>query len=107
MEKVKQIISDYVNHLASDERQVIPDDGNVHSITTQSINFLKSLAKNNKIINYVYNGQSPHDVTYLKSLLGLFISTINIEDIICSKKKHCLHLKFLFVTSLHSIPIKI
>uniref|UniRef100_A0A7E4ZTG7 Exocyst complex component 7 n=2 Tax=Panagrellus redivivus TaxID=6233 RepID=A0A7E4ZTG7_PANRE len=51
--KTSQMISDCIDKLSNDNGRFIPNDGNVHQVTAETINFLKMLAKNRPTVSQV------------------------------------------------------
>uniref|UniRef100_A0A915DWT1 ADP-ribosylation factor-related protein 1 n=1 Tax=Ditylenchus dipsaci TaxID=166011 RepID=A0A915DWT1_9BILA len=49
-----QLISEFVDHLTNDNSRFVPEDGNVHHVTSKTINFLKLLAQNRPVVGYIY-----------------------------------------------------
>uniref|UniRef100_A0AC34G2F1 Exocyst complex component 7 n=1 Tax=Panagrolaimus sp. ES5 TaxID=591445 RepID=A0AC34G2F1_9BILA len=51
--KSSQLISDFIDKLSNDHSRFVPEDGNVHQITSNTIKFLNILAKNRPTVNQI------------------------------------------------------
>jgi len=51
--KSSNLISDFIEKLNNDHNRFVPEDGNVHQVTANTINFLKMLAKNKTTVGQI------------------------------------------------------
>lgn len=51
--KSSQLISDFIDKLSNDHSRFVPEDGNVHQITSNTVKFLNVLAKNRPTVNRI------------------------------------------------------
>lgn len=48
------LISDFVDKLTNDNSRFVPEDGNVHHVTSKTLNFLKLLTQNRPVVSFLY-----------------------------------------------------
>lgn len=75
--KSSNLITDFIDKLNNDHHaKFVPEDGNVHQITANTVNFLKLLAKNRstvgQILEFTFGNSKNSDIQFSK-LFGKFI----------------------------------
>lgn len=67
-----QRISDFIDRLTNDHNRFVPADGNVHHVTSSTLNFLKLLTQNRPVIGYIYedNNTSQNTKMNISKLFG-------------------------------------
>lgn len=59
--KGAHVINDFIDHLASEHLRFVPEDGNVHEITSNTINFMKILSKYQNVVFHVLENAHKRD----------------------------------------------
>jgi hypothetical protein len=71
--KGSQLIADFIDHLTNEHTRFVPEDGNVHEITSNTMNFMKILAKYQPVVSHVLENSQKATESKLSKLFGLWI----------------------------------
>ena len=78
--KSSNLISDFIDKLNNDHNRFVPEDGNVHQVTANTINFLKMLAKNKttvgQILEITVNNSRGADTQFSKLFGGFSLNIV-------------------------------
>lgn len=76
-----QRISDFIDRLTNDHNRFVPADGNVHHVTSSTLNFLKLLTQNRPVIGYIYedNNTSQNTKMNISKLFAQMLSALDVN----------------------------
>jgi hypothetical protein len=69
IDKSLKLIYDFIDHLSNEHMRFVPEDGNVHEITSNTMNFMKILAKYQSVVTYIQSQRTSD--SRLSKLFGM------------------------------------
>ncbi|CAD5211427.1 unnamed protein product [Bursaphelenchus xylophilus] len=79
--KGAHVINDFIDHLTNEHMRFVPEDGNVHEITSNTMNFLKILAKyQNVVVNVMTrSGKADGSEPVLPKLFSQILAALGVN----------------------------
>ncbi|KAM3720698.1 Exocyst complex component [Dirofilaria immitis] len=80
-DKTKEALDGFFNHLTNDSNKFVPTDGNVHQITSNTLNFLNSLMDYRQTVTslLIATGAKGNSTTYFPRLFARALSALGLN----------------------------
>ncbi|KAI6182793.1 Exocyst complex component 7 [Aphelenchoides bicaudatus] len=76
--KSSKLISDFIDHLTNEHTRFVPEDGTVHAIASNTMNFLKILTKYQSVVNFVLEN-NPKSESKLSKIFAQIMTALGVN----------------------------
>lgn len=86
-ERGSQLLSEFIDRLTNDTSRYVPEDGTVHHIASNTVNFLKMLAREKATILQIFGATSTNRMQSQTNFSKLFGMLANISRLFSSNSR--------------------